>query len=325
MPGWARTRTGLNLEPCTFKRLNHPILCSGRLASTGGGAGGAERHDETPEPHHQQVSVDFEQTREAYRSKDSLELLRSLVVFKLCSYDILVDKNKEIMDLGKKVLGQRGFEQFMKMTFYGQFVAGEDHHAIKPLLKRNQAFGVGSVLDYSVEEDIGPEEDQLQEKTDAAFGEGRGGGSYFYADEAKCDQHLQTFLKCIRASGGGSMEGFSAIKITALGRPKFLLRLSEVLLKWRRFFTFLADQQGEGDKETLEKKLELKVLQKEALVPLLEDFSPEDEGQMKRILQRMDALAKILHVMFNAFAGRLQKTVRLPQPTSKRIKARLLE
>lgn len=43
------------------------------------------------------ISINFDQTREAYRSKDSLELLRSLVVFKLCSYDFLVDKNKEVM------------------------------------------------------------------------------------------------------------------------------------------------------------------------------------------------------------------------------------
>lgn len=42
------------------------------------------------------ISIDFELTREAYKSKDTLELLRSLVVFKLCSYDILVDKNKEV-------------------------------------------------------------------------------------------------------------------------------------------------------------------------------------------------------------------------------------
>lgn len=42
------------------------------------------------------VSVSFEQTREAYRSKDSLELLRSLVVFKLCSYDFLVERNQEV-------------------------------------------------------------------------------------------------------------------------------------------------------------------------------------------------------------------------------------
>lgn len=55
------------------------------------------------------------------------------------------------MDLGKKI---KLFDQLMKMTFYGQFVAGEDHVAIKPLIRKNQAFGVGSVLDYSSEEDI---------------------------------------------------------------------------------------------------------------------------------------------------------------------------
>lgn len=68
-----------------------------------------------------------------------------------------------MMDLGKKVLGQKAFEQFMKMTFYGQFVAGEDHRAIRPLLQKNQAFGVGSVLDYSVEEDISQEEAEKKE------------------------------------------------------------------------------------------------------------------------------------------------------------------
>lgn len=63
------------------------------------------------------------------------------------------------MSLGKKLLGQRGFNQLMKVTFYGQFVAGEDHVAIRPLIQKNQAFGVGSVLDYSVEEDIDTEAD----------------------------------------------------------------------------------------------------------------------------------------------------------------------
>lgn len=68
------------------------------------------------------------------------------------------------MDLGKNILGQKLFDQFMKMTFYGQFVAGEDHVAIKPLIQKNQAFGVGSVLDYSVEEDISQKETDPEQK-----------------------------------------------------------------------------------------------------------------------------------------------------------------
>lgn len=67
------------------------------------------------------------------------------------------------MDLSKKVFGQQLFEKLMKMTFYGQFVAGEDQNSIKPLIEKNQAFGVGSVLDYSVEEDLTQEEAEKKE------------------------------------------------------------------------------------------------------------------------------------------------------------------
>jgi proline dehydrogenase len=46
----------------------------------------------------------------------------------------------------------------MKATFYGQFVAGEDRIAIRPLVNRNKLFGVKSILDYSAEEDVSSEQ-----------------------------------------------------------------------------------------------------------------------------------------------------------------------
>ncbi|KAM9841517.1 proline dehydrogenase 1, mitochondrial isoform 2-T2 [Aulostomus maculatus] len=322
------------------------------------------------------INVDFSNTMEAYKSKDNIELLRSLLVFKLCTIDILVEKNKELMDLSKKLFGQWMFEKMMKMTFYGQFVAGEDHEAIKPLIQKNQAFGVGAVLDYSVEEDLTQEEAETKEmescvseaekespadhreskyKAHRRFGDRRGGvisaRTYFYADESKCDNQMETFINCIKASGGASADGFSAIKMTALGRPQFLLQFSEVLVKWRRFFKFLAAQQGISDMRVLEQRLELEQL-KESLTelgvgakddidnwltgeklglsgtidlldwnslindtttitnllmvpnletgqlePLLKKFTAEEERQMKRMLQRVDVLAK--HAMQN--------------------------
>uniref|UniRef100_A0A8D3BWJ7 Proline dehydrogenase n=1 Tax=Scophthalmus maximus TaxID=52904 RepID=A0A8D3BWJ7_SCOMX len=320
------------------------VSSSARPGRRGGGDGTAT----TAASH--EISVDFELTREAYKSKDSLELLRSLVVFKLCSYSILVDKNKEIMDLGKAILGRRAFDQLMKMTFYGQFVAGEDHRAIRPLIQKNVAFGVGSVLDYSVEEDISQEEPEPRERSEyekfirprekhkvhKQLGERRGGATggaptYSNSNEAKCDQHMETFIKCIKASGGSSMDGFSAIKMTALGRPQFLLQFSEVLVKWQRFFTFLASKQGKdeikqdtGDvldspmcrgldsflcsaprqnhrraldwNSLIDDRAEtsdlLVVPNQGELGPLLEKFTTEEEEQMKRMLQRMDILAK---------------------------------
>lgn len=69
----------------------------------------------------------------------------------------------QLMELTKKLFGRRVFEKLMKMTFYGQFVAGEDHNTIKPLIQKNLAFGVGAVLDYSVEEDLTQEEAEKKE------------------------------------------------------------------------------------------------------------------------------------------------------------------
>ena len=66
------------------------------------------------------------------------------------------------MKLGQSVLGKPLFARIMKGTFYGQFVAGEDQERIKPVIHRMHTFGVKSILDYSVEEDIS--EEQAQEK-----------------------------------------------------------------------------------------------------------------------------------------------------------------
>ena len=48
-------------------------------------------------------------------------------------------------------------------------------------------------------------------------------------DEEQCDRNMENFLYCIEAAGGASKHGFAAIKLTALGRPQFLL---QVLFKW---------------------------------------------------------------------------------------------
>uniref|UniRef100_A0A8C1L277 Proline dehydrogenase n=1 Tax=Cyprinus carpio TaxID=7962 RepID=A0A8C1L277_CYPCA len=261
----------------------------------------------------------------------------------------------------KKVLGQRLFEKLMKMTFYGQFVAGEDQNAIKPLIEKNQAFGVGSVLDYSVEEDLTQEEAEKKEmdscvseaekeshgmdhrekkyKAHRQFGDRRGGvisaRTYFYADEAKCDHHMETFINCIKASAGSSVDGFSAIKMTALGRPQFLVNFfSHSRSSFCQVRLCLCDSSrssspkaavlrgavgaksdienwftGEklgssgtidlldwnsliNDTTKISNLLVVPNMESGHLEPLLSKFTDEEEKQMKRMLQRMDVLAK---------------------------------
>lgn len=54
------------------------------------------RHSEPPKARRSHVNVDFDNTQEAYKSKGNIELLRSLLVFRLCAIDVLVERNKEV-------------------------------------------------------------------------------------------------------------------------------------------------------------------------------------------------------------------------------------
>ncbi|TKC45394.1 hypothetical protein EI555_011686 [Monodon monoceros] len=307
-------RAPLSTAPAT--REQH---AAGLEAVRGRGAAEAAR---PPVP-----AVDFGNTQEAYRSRRSWELARSLLVLRLCASPALLARHEQHLRLGashssgvsaferlglfgtglwmkllrlaRRLLGQRLFDRLMKMTFYGQFVAGEDQESIRPLIQHNRAFGVGSILDYGVEEDLTPEEAERKEmesctsaserdghgtskrekqfQAHRAFGDRRDGvvsaRTYFYASEAKCDSHMETFLRCIEASGGASEDGFSAVKLTALGRPQFLLQFSDVLTKWRRFFHQMAAEQGKAGLAAMDTKLEVAALQVRPLLRGLGDGS----------------------------------------------------
>ena len=70
----------------------------------------------------------------AFKSKTTWEVLRALMVFKVCGISLVVDNNERLMRLGQAVLGRRLFALLMKQTFYGQFVAGEDPERIAPVI-----------------------------------------------------------------------------------------------------------------------------------------------------------------------------------------------
>ena len=67
-----------------------------------------------------------------------------------------------MVKLARDVLGLRLFRKLMKATVYGQFVAGENLQAIRPLIERYRRSGVRAILDYSVEDDISDTEVVLE-------------------------------------------------------------------------------------------------------------------------------------------------------------------
>ena len=100
-----------------------------------------------------ELDLEFNDHKAAYRIKRNSEIVRGFTVLTLCGIKPLVANNAKLMDLGQKILGKALFSMLMKQSFYGHFVAGENQGGIKPVISRMHSFGVKSILDYSVEVD----------------------------------------------------------------------------------------------------------------------------------------------------------------------------
>lgn len=207
--------------------------------------------------HRDQLDLSFNNTKLVYKSKSMRDLLRNYFVLGLCSSDFLVRNNDRIMRLARTLLGKRAFKLMMRSTFYGQFVAGENEQDIEPVIRHLQSFGVKTILDYSAEEDVREEEvvedtradvernrneldylalgsslKRYQQSTD--FADRRKylpvARTYFYHGESKCEKNLEIFFKAIEAVANTTGNtGFAAIKLTALGRPRLLMKLSKII------------------------------------------------------------------------------------------------
>jgi len=212
--------------------------------------------------------MDFSNHYLAFKAKSTYEILRALAVYRICSYEILIRHTNNLISLSRKLFGKRGFELLMKSTFYGHFVAGETQEVIKGKLDLMQKYGVGAILDYAVEADMPADEreyetvpDAIPEKyevTDLSDIHNQyrayrtfprndnvySARTYYYEGEEKCDDNMDVFLKCIDTTGNTATNGFAAIKITALGRPAILLRLSQILNQTQYYFDQLAAKSG---------------------------------------------------------------------------------
>ena len=55
--------------------------------------------------------------------------------------------------------------------------------------------------------------------------------TYDYESEAQCDQHVAIFEDCIKAVKEVTPHGFAALKLTALGNPALLGRMSMAIVE----------------------------------------------------------------------------------------------
>jgi len=120
----------------------------------------------------------------------------------------------------------------IRQTFFKQFVAAENNKDLVPVMKELNSAGVAGILDYAAEGDL---EDTREEREDEVVAR-----TYSYEGEKKCDAATKVFEQCIRTARDAALEGsrpFAAIKLTALGNPLLLKRMSIMAVEQFRLFS----------------------------------------------------------------------------------------
>lgn len=260
------------------------------------------------------LDLSFNDTRIVYKSKSMSELMRNYLILGLCKSDFLVKNNDRIMKTARAVLGKRLFQQIMRSTFYGQFVAGQDEQEIVPVIHHLSSFGVKTILDYSAEEDVAEEEVREDVQTELERNKAEidylaqvGGQShplrryqqsadfadrrkylpvartYFYHGESQCERNLEIFFKAIEAVAKTTDNtGFAAIKLTALARPRLLMKLSKIIDYMR-----LVEGQNQQTESLTDLLKRFNSLHQNHINPLDED----EEEMLFNLMRRVNRIA----------------------------------
>ncbi|KAL1915924.1 uncharacterized protein VTP21DRAFT_6312 [Calcarisporiella thermophila] len=174
----------------------------------------------------------FNQTNSSLQGKSTGEIFLSLLVYQLCAFNWLVETAPSLLHLSDRIGLNPVTHWFVRNTFFKQFCGGETASDCINTMERLKQSGIGSILDLSVEADIG------------------GSSSVSKGDEdsrAKWNGHADRIteltLGCIQTASA-QPNSFAAVKVTAMTSPQVLLNLSSVLASCKLSFFAQSDREG---------------------------------------------------------------------------------
>eukprot|EP00798_Chlamydomonas_sp_ICE-L_P007767 gene7767-953_t len=209
----------------------------------------------------QAQAIRFDDHKAIFAGRPTKDLVRGLLVFRLCGISAFVNNADFLLGLGRTIIGKKATNFIVRHTFFAHFCAGEDAKEVWDSMSTLRTQGVGAILDYAAEDDAPPEGaankehvaqypaalssyDESLEPVFKAVGR-----VYNYQSEKLCDQHVETFLKSVDTAGSLPGQGYAAIKVTALGNPLLLQRVSTAIRTIRGLFVkFDTDGSGFLDK-----------------------------------------------------------------------------
>lgn len=93
--------------------------------------------------------ISFDNTEIAFRSKNKQDLQRAYLLFKIIGAPVIVKIGKALTPLALKF--HLPIKGLIKKTIFKQFCGGETIEECDPTITRLHAYGIGTILDYSVE------------------------------------------------------------------------------------------------------------------------------------------------------------------------------
>lgn len=187
----------------------------------------------------------FADPQSAHGSKTTAEIVRSIGVFQACRLPFLVNNAEKLLNMSSKVFGSTFTNAVMKHTFFKHFCAGENSVDMKPVIDRLQENNIGPILDYAAENDSDGSSasgDLEGLTTQPPFNQPA--RIYDYKSEKQCDHHVEIFKNCIRSVRDVSPHGFAALKVTALGNPILLERMSTIIVEVKKFFATMDENKS---------------------------------------------------------------------------------
>ncbi|KAG0057740.1 hypothetical protein BGZ83_003638 [Gryganskiella cystojenkinii] len=217
-----------------------------------------------------------ENNRIAVEKKSTLELLRSMVVYKLCTFSLLVDLAPKLIHLAELAHLTAPTYWVIRKTFFAQFCGGETADDCIGTMNQLKNAGIGSILDLSVEVDLDETdlENQTPEEIRNRFNK-------------SADHIAEQISTCIETASSLS-KSFAAIKVTAMGSPLLLQQVSSTLTSLESRFKHIdQDRDGKVTKDEfkeLVKMLPSPVQNQESLDAVVEHlFKEADKDQDGRI------------------------------------------
>ncbi|CAG8738598.1 14510_t:CDS:2, partial [Ambispora leptoticha] len=152
----------------------------------------------------------------AVQDKSILELIRSLMVYKLCSYQMLIDQAPYLISLAEKLHLGSPMYWMIKRTFFAQFCGGETAEDCESTMSSLKKHGIESILNLLSETDLDDgyydlDNDAIREK---------------WVEQADYVARMK-----IHAIENASIRpnNFVSIGVTGLSNPVFLKRFSTFL------------------------------------------------------------------------------------------------